>query len=42
MKTNKEKDALLEQLKKTPIIQIACEKIGLSRTTYYRWYQADL
>lgn len=28
---------LLEQLKKTPIIQIACEKTGIGRATYYRW-----
>jgi hypothetical protein len=41
MKADKEKQLLLEQLKKTPIIQIACEKIGLGRTTYYRWRQAD-
>jgi hypothetical protein len=41
MKANKEKQMLLEQLKKTPIIQIACEKIGLSRATYYRWRQTN-
>ncbi len=32
---------LLEQLKKTPIVQIACEKIGISRATVYRWREAD-
>lgn len=37
MKTNKNKQVLLECLKKTPIIQIACEKAGISRATYYRW-----
>ena len=37
----KEKALLVEQLKKTPIIQIACEKVGVSRATYYRWKQDD-
>ncbi len=34
---DKERAALIEQLKKTPIIQIACERVGVSRATYYRW-----
>jgi len=37
MKTDKDKKMLIEQLKKTPIVQIACEKTGISRATYYRW-----
>jgi len=37
MKNDKQKQLFLEQLKKTPIVQIACEKTGLGRTTYYRW-----
>lgn len=37
----REKEALLEQLKKTPIVQIACEKTGVGRTTYYRWRKED-
>lgn len=37
----KTKQLLLEQLKKTPIIQIACEKIGLGRATFYRWKVDD-
>lgn len=36
-----EQDLLLEQLKKTPIVQIACEKIGVGRSTYYRWRDED-
>lgn len=32
-----EKERLVEQLKKTPVVQIACEKSGVSRATYYRW-----
>jgi len=33
----KEKSLLLEQFRRTPIIQIACEKTGVARATYYRW-----
>lgn len=41
MKTEKDKELLIEQLKKTPIIQIACEKAGIGRATYYRWCKED-
>ena len=37
----KEKELILEQLKKTPIVQLACEKVGIARATYYRWKDAD-
>ena len=37
----KEKDSLLEILWKFPIIQLACEKSGISRATYYRWCEDD-
>lgn len=33
----REQAALLEQFRKIPIIQIACEKAGIGRATYYRW-----
>jgi hypothetical protein len=36
-----EKPKLIDQLKKTPIIQIACEKAGIGRATYYRWLKDD-
>lgn len=39
---SKGKDTLLEQVKKLPIIQIACEKTGIGRATYYRWRKEDL
>ena len=32
---------LLEQLRKTPIVQIACEKLDISRATFYRWKSED-
>ena len=36
-----EKKLLIEQLKKTPIVQLACERCGTSRTTYYQWRKDD-
>lgn len=36
-----DQDLLMEQLKKTPIVQIACEKTGTGRSTYYRWREED-
>lgn len=36
-----EQDLLVEQLKKTPIVQVACEKCGVGRSTYYRWRKED-
>ena len=38
---SKNKEMLLELLKKTPIVQIACEKVGIGRATYYRWRKDD-
>ena len=40
-KSDKLKEGLLEQLRKTPIIQIACEKLNISRMSFYRWKQED-
>jgi hypothetical protein len=36
-----DKELLLDQLKKTPIVQIACEKLGIARPTFYRWKSQD-
>jgi AcrR family transcriptional regulator len=41
MKTEKNKQLLIEQLRKTPIILVVCEKTGISRATFYRWYKDD-
>lgn len=41
MKKNKVKDAFLEQLRKIPIIQVACEKTNVSRNSVYRWRKED-
>lgn len=41
MKTSKQKQLILEQLKKTPIIQVATEKVGIARSSFYRWKLQD-
>ncbi len=38
---SKNKELLLELLRKAPIVQIACEKVGIGRATYYRWRKED-
>lgn len=34
-------DKLVEEIEKTPLIQIACDKVGISRNTFYRWMKED-
>ena len=42
MKKNEEKkEELIKQLKKTPIVEMACKKMGIGRATFYRWKKAD-
>jgi hypothetical protein len=41
MKKNKYQDQFLDELRKVPIIQVACEKTGLSRNSIYRWKRED-
>lgn len=36
-----QRELLITQLRKTPIVQIACEKVGVARATYYRWKKQD-
>lgn len=38
---SKSKLTIIEQLKKIPIVQVACEKSGIGRATYYRWRLED-
>ena len=38
---NDHKQMIVEQLKKTPIVQVVCEKVGVGRSTYYRWRSED-
>lgn len=39
--TQQKKQLVIKQLKKTPIVQVVCEKISVSRSTYYRWRKED-
>lgn len=41
MKKDRKKTEFLDQLRKIPIVQVACEKAGLSRNTVYRWRKED-
>ena len=41
MKKDRNKDLILEQVRKIPIIQVACEKEGGARATVYRWKDED-
>lgn len=41
MKKTKKSKEFLEQLRKIPIVLVACEKCGLSRNTIYRWRKED-
>lgn len=39
--TEEQKKAVISQLRKTPIVQIACERVGVGRSTYYKWRKSD-
>jgi len=41
MISDKDKKKFLEELEKNPIIQIACRKTGVGKSTYYRWIKED-
>ena len=42
VKKNKQlKNKLLDQLKRVPIVEAACQKAGISRQTFYRWKFED-
>ena len=41
MKKIKLQNQFFEELKKVPIVQVACEKTGLSRNSIYRWKKDD-
>ena len=36
-----EKRLFIEQLSKTPVISVVCERVQVSRATYYRWLTKD-
>ena len=39
--TQKQKDTLLEELAKCPIVLVACERTSIGRATYYKWKADD-
>lgn len=41
MKKPKYFKQFLDELRKVPIVQVACEKVGVSRNTVYRWKRED-
>lgn len=42
MHSDRKKKMLLEQIRKTGIVQAACTKTNIARGTYYRWIREDL
>lgn len=42
IRIEKSKAEFIEQLKQAPIIQLVCEKMGIPRSTLYRWKDEDL
>jgi len=41
MKKFRKEEQFLEQIRRVPNISFACEKVGLSRNTVYRWKAED-
>lgn len=41
MKKTKVHNDFLDQLRKIPIVQVSCEKVGVSRNSVYRWRKED-
>ncbi len=41
MKKNKSQETFFAELNKVPIVQVACEKTGISRNSIYRWRKED-
>lgn len=40
-KQNRKQTRLLKEFEKTPLIERACQKVGIARSTYYRWCESD-
>lgn len=41
LKKERQKELIIEQLRKSPVVQICCEKLSISRSSYYRWRTED-
>jgi ACT domain-containing protein len=37
----KNKELIIERLKTLPVVQVACQRVGIGRATYYRWRKED-
>lgn len=37
IRKSKIQQQLVDQLKKTPVVEIACQKVDIGRNSYYRW-----
>lgn len=40
--TKRNKEKLVEELEKCPIVQVACQRLGIGRATYYKWRTEDV
>ena len=40
-KRNRKQIQLLKELESNPLIETACRKVGIARSTYYRWGEVD-
>ena len=38
---NRKQARILRELENNPLIEYACKKVGIARSTYYRWCVAD-
>ncbi|NQV00837.1 MAG: hypothetical protein HQ537_01830, partial [Parcubacteria group bacterium] len=41
LRQSKQKKAIIEQLKKIPVINVACARAVVGRASFYRWLQED-
>lgn len=41
IRQEKQKEVLIEELRKRPIVQSACQKVNVGRASYYRWRKED-
>ena len=41
-KTKANMRKMVEYLERTPVVESACSKLDISRSTYYRWMESDL
>jgi hypothetical protein len=41
VKSNRVRKKLVEELRKTPIVIIACKRVGIAPATFYRWKKRD-